>query len=183
MKTVFQEIEEIFNGQYSREYLGENVTLVEHALQCADLAMESNAKGELVCAALLHDIGHFLIDESVEAYLTGVDAHHDEIGAKWVEDRFTQMVVEPIRLHVDAKRYLVSSDSTYKSLLSEASLKTFEMQGGYMSEFEKEMFLSNPFSQDAIQIRLWDDKGKTRGKSHSDLRAFESLIISSSLNS
>ena len=175
MSDVYNEIYDIFTNQVSREYLGEDVTLVDHALQCAELAIQDNSPKNLVVAALLHDIGHLLIDESVEAFKDGIDLHHDEIGAQWVSSRFPIEVSEPIRLHVDAKRYLVTKDPAYSEKLSEASLKTFQMQGGYMTEFEIQQFLDNSYSEDAIQVRLWDDAGKIRGKKTvelADLRAY-----------
>ncbi len=39
---------------------GEAVTQLEHALQAATLARESDASPQMIAAALLHDIGHLL---------------------------------------------------------------------------------------------------------------------------
>ena len=34
------------------------------------------------------------------------------------------------------------------------------MQGGPFSPSEAETFMARPFAQDAVRLRLWDDKGK-----------------------
>ena len=43
-------------------YGSEAVSQLEHALQCAALAMGEDASDELVAAALLHDLGHLVTD-------------------------------------------------------------------------------------------------------------------------
>ena len=174
--TVYEEIAELFSTGISEEYLGEDVKLVEHMLQCADLARESGASDALVVAALLHDIGHLLVTDAVEAHETGRDAHHDEVGAAWVAARFPKSVSEPVRLHVAAKRYLVSTDPSYLELLSEASIHTLAMQGGVMTPEECEEFLAIPGAREGVQLRLWDDIGKIRNKPTSELSSFEVAI-------
>ena len=44
------------------QYGNENVTQLEHALQCAELTEKNNYSKEIITAALLHDIGHLLYD-------------------------------------------------------------------------------------------------------------------------
>lgn len=44
-------------------YFDSGVTQLEHALQCACLAQEAGAPDSLVAAALLHDVGHIMVDE------------------------------------------------------------------------------------------------------------------------
>ena len=53
MSKVYQEIEKIFTTGIAEEYLGEDVKLVEHMLQCGDLAREAGAPDYLVVASLL----------------------------------------------------------------------------------------------------------------------------------
>src|SRR5271170_349418 len=43
------------------------------------------------------------------------------VGARWLAQRFSAEVSEPVRLHVPAKRYLCATDSDYLSRLSRAS--------------------------------------------------------------
>lgn len=178
MTAIFTELEEIFTNGIAHEYLGEAVSVVEHSLQCADLAADSAAPSSLILAALLHDIGHLLISDSARAYEMDLDRMHDEIGASWIAERFPESVVEPVRLHVAAKRYLVSTDMGYMAKLSEASIRTLELQGGKMNAREVADFESNPYWRDSIQVRLWDDAGKVAGKKCSSLNSFRHIVES-----
>jgi len=170
--STYQEIEELFTTGISEEYLGEDVKLVEHMLQCADLARESGASDELIVAALLHDIGHLLVDDAVTSHNEGHDAHHDIVGAQWVAERFPESISEPVRLHVAAKRYLVSIDPAYRAKLSEASIHTLRLQGGLMDQDQIKDFFTLPGAKAAIQVRLWDDVAKIRDKATSTLDSF-----------
>ncbi|MEI6215922.1 MAG: HD domain-containing protein [Actinomycetes bacterium] len=174
--NIYSEIEVLFTGGLSTEYLGENIMLVEHMLQCADLAVAAGASDELIVAALLHDIGHLLISDPMSAQSADIDAHHDEVGADWIAERFPSTVSEPVRLHVMAKRYLVSTNPAYRELLSAASLHTLKLQGGFLTELEIAAFLSDPNSEAAIQIRLWDDQAKTPGLITSELSMLKERV-------
>jgi gamma-butyrobetaine dioxygenase len=174
--TTFEEILAIYSSGVSEEYLGEDVKLVEHMLQCADLAQADNAPDHLILAALLHDIGHLLIPEAAAAHQSGVDAHHDEVGSRWVQERFPESVSIPILLHVAAKKYLVATDQSYFQKLSEASRETLAMQGGAMSSQAAEEFIEMPGARDAVQLRLWDDEAKIRGKATSQISDFKAII-------
>jgi len=73
-------------------------------------------------------------------------------------------VLEPIRLHVDAKRYLCLIDPKYWSDLSPASKHSLEQQGGVFSESEAEAFISQPFAAEAVRLRRYDDLAKVPAK-------------------
>ena len=77
---IVAEIFHRFSRNGHREY-GESVTQEQHALQAAHLAEQDNADDRLVAAALLHDFGHLLHGE--DAAVKGIDAIHEEIGAKF----------------------------------------------------------------------------------------------------
>ena len=74
-------------------YGGEAVTQLEHALQCAQLALENNATDELITAALLHDIGHLLHDLPADASDNGIDDIHEELGALFLEKYFVSILL------------------------------------------------------------------------------------------
>ena len=95
-----------------------------------------------VTAALLHDLGHFLIDEHNEesAFLLQ-DFLHEKVGAEYLEPFFIAAVTEPVKLHVPAKRYICTVDEAYYATLSEASKQSFQLQGGFMSAAEKAKIL------------------------------------------
>ena len=176
INKVYEEIYEIFNAGGAHEYLGEDVKLVEHMLQCADLAREAGAADYLVVAALLHDIGHLLVEDPQSAQDSKIDMHHEAVGARWVEARFPGSVSEPIRLHVAAKRYLVTTNRDYVAKLSPASVQTLNMQGGPFSQEELIEFTSSIGAEDAVRIRLWDDLAKVRDKQTSTIFDFEAVI-------
>ena len=78
--------------------------------------------------------------------------------------------------HVNAKRYLVATNKTYQSKLSEASLQTLAWQGGPMSEPEIILFEQHPFFEDIIKVRLWDEKAKDPDAVLLPLSHFKTLI-------
>jgi len=183
MSKVFEEIKTIFTTGISEEYLGEDVKLVEHMLQCADLAKEAGAPDYLVVASLLHDIGHLLVDDAPGAQDAGIDMHHDVVGAEWVATRFPVSVAEPIRLHVAAKRYLITTQKDYLAKLSPSSVHTLNMQGGALNQEEVIDFISRVGAEDAVRVRLWDDMAKIRDKPTSKLEDFKEAIDSLALSS
>jgi gamma-butyrobetaine dioxygenase len=69
-------------------------------------------------------------------------------------------VSEPVHLHVAAKRYLCAVEPAYFALLSEPSVISLHLQGGPMTAEECKTFESNPYYQDAIQLRRYDDMAK-----------------------
>jgi phosphonate degradation associated HDIG domain protein len=142
------------------QYGGEAVTQLEHALQTALLAEQHNASTTLISAALLHDFGHLCHDLPNNAPLQGVDDCHEDLGHHYLKSLFPIEVIEPIRLHVAAKRYLCAVSNSYRDQLSEPSRLSLQLQGGVMSKEEIETFKANPFADSAIQLRQWDDLAK-----------------------
>jgi len=140
-----------------REY-GESVTQEQHALQTAHLAEQDGGDALLVAAALLHDFGHLLHDEDAAA--KGIDAIHEQVGAKFLSRYFAPEVVEPGRLHVQAKRYLCAVSRSYHATLSSASVRSLELQGGPFTVRETDAFRQNPHWKAAVRLRRWDDEGK-----------------------
>ena len=157
---ISQKIISLFENKGGSMYGGEEVTQLEHALQCAHLAKENNASDELITAALLHDVGHLLHDLPDDASDNGIDDIHEELGAKFLEEYFKPAVVEPVKLHVAAKRYLCSKVDGYWESLSRPSQISLEFQGGKMNDTEMKNFENNFFYKDAIELRKWDDLAK-----------------------
>jgi len=87
-----------------------------------------------------------------------------------------ESVLEPIRLHVDAKRYLCVVDPEYFGCLSPDSVRSLELQGGIFSDEEAAEFAARPYASDAVRLRRWDDRAKERGKATPDLDAFLSIV-------
>jgi phosphonate degradation associated HDIG domain protein len=154
------QIFEAFESNGAAAYLGEPVTLREHMLQSAAAAEAEQAGDYLVAAALLHDIGHLLHGGDEHAAEHGVDTEHEEAGFRFLERHFPSEVVDPVRLHVAAKRYLVAVDPAYRDELSPASLLSLDLQGGPMSLDEVSAFEQRPHWREACRLRRWDDLGK-----------------------
>lgn len=89
---------------------------------------------------------------------------------------FGAQVLEPIRLHVAAKRYLVSTDAGYFASLSPASVHSLALQGGPMTAGEVAQFEAMPFAMDAVQLRRWDDLAKTPGQATPPLGYYMALL-------
>ena len=130
------------------------VTQIEHALQSAALAERDGAEAALVAAALLHDIGHLLVDEhnGHDGFLTH-NAEHERAGAAVLGRWFPATVTGPIALHVAAKRYLVATDPHYAATLSEASMRSLAVQGGPMSPAEATAFFQRRYANPACRLR------------------------------
>ena len=166
----------IYQARGSAAYFGERVSMTEHALQTAHFAQAEAASESLVVAALLHDIGHLLnpVPDAIEDWTT--DGRHEETGARWLARCFPAAVCEPVRLHVCAKRYLCATDAGYLARLSPASVHTLNLQGGPMSAAEAAQFRAQPFWQDAVRVRRWDDQGKVAGLRTAELHDYDTLI-------
>lgn len=161
--TIVDFIADIFTRRGAESYLGENVTMSEHMLQGALLAEQAGASDTMVAGALLHDIGHYTNEFGDDYIEQGIDNLHEEAGAKMLAPFFPTAVTDCIRYHVAAKRYLCATDAEYFAKLSDASVKTLELQGGPMSADEIAAFAQNPNLAAILQVRIWDDQGKVPG--------------------
>ena len=115
------DIEQLFAARGGERYSGEPVTQLEHALQTALQAEAEGADDELVTAALLHDLGHLLHDLGETPSLQGVDDVHQYRALPFLRGLFSDAVIDAIKLHVDAKRYLCATRPGYFAALSDDS--------------------------------------------------------------
>jgi phosphonate degradation associated HDIG domain protein len=157
-------------------YGSEAVTQLEHALQCAMLAERAGATPAVVVACLLHDLGHLLVEHpGVESELD-VDDVHQYRAIPFLRPVFSAAVLEPIRLHVDAKRYLCFAESDYWDTLSPASRHSLELQGGSFTGAEAANFIAIPFARDAVDLRRWDDLAKIPGNATPPIAHYLDLL-------
>ena len=165
-------IDEIFENMRRNAHMeyGERVTIVAHSLQTAVFAERDGADDLMIASAFLHDYGHFIHDLGEDIADKGIDAIHEELGAEALRDYFVPEVIEPMRLHVAAKRYLVATDVEYVKTVSPASMLSLQVQGGPFNEAEVREFEANPYYKRAIQLRLYDEAGKVPDM---DVPAFE----------
>lgn len=157
---MVQKIIALFKEKGHSLYGGEAVTQMEHALQAATFAKRNNASDALITASLLHDIGHLLHELPDNAPDHGVDDLHEELAALFLNKYFVQEVVEPVKLHVQAKRYLCFVDPNYYNTLSEPSRQSLALQGGIMNADEATDFEKFQNYKEAVLLRTWDDLAK-----------------------
>jgi phosphonate degradation associated HDIG domain protein len=154
------DIEFLFLRHGSEQYSGEPVTQLEHALQTAYLAERSDASDTLVTACLLHDLGHLLNHQGETPSLRGIDDTHQYFALPFLRGLFPDAVLDAIKLHVDAKRYLCRANDSYWAKLSEDSKRSLELQGGVFDAAQATSFLAQPGAHDAVMLRQWDDLAK-----------------------
>lgn len=162
------------------QYGMEAVNQCQHALQCAHLAERAGARPPLIAAALLHDLGH-LVPGSLNPVRdapspAAQDRRHQDIALPLLKPLFSPAVLEPIRLHVDAKRYLCHVDAGYWATLSPASQRSLALQGGPFNGSEAKAFISQPFADDAVALRRWDDSAKNPAAVTPDWAHYEALL-------
>ncbi len=174
-----QKVDTLFGYMEKRgqSFYDEAVTQLEHALQCAALAKQNEASPTLITSALVHDIGHFILGEhNADVAFLDTDLNHEEIGAQYLEPFFPKAIITPIRLHVPAKRYLCTTDTAYYDGLSDASKRSLKLQGGVMSDEEREAFEQIPHFRDALTLRRWDDLAKVKGLETVGLETYRDVV-------
>jgi len=176
------------------------VDVLSHSLQCAQLAEWAHADAELVAAALLHDLGHLVDaqrwgpgwrdDPHRAAAGAGADAgggtgcgtgggegaSHATRAVHLLRQAFPDEVTKPVRLHVQAKRYLVGFDRRYLEALSPAALHGLSLQGGPMTAMEMRRFELDTHAAAAIKLRIWDDLAQHPGKATPPLSHYLGLL-------
>jgi phosphonate degradation associated HDIG domain protein len=160
MALTIPDICALFDVHGGRMYSGEPVTQLEHALQTADAAGHAGAPPSLITAALLHDLGHFLNDQGETPTARGIDDVHQYFALPFLRGLFDDEVLDPIRLHVEAKRYLCATRAEYLEALSADSVRSLALQGGVHTAAEADAFIAVPGAQSAVLLRQWDDAAK-----------------------
>jgi predicted HD phosphohydrolase len=131
--NTIDEVLSLIATQGSSMYGGEAVTQLEHALQCATLAEESGASAALIGASFLHDLGHLIERDFTRRAGSSADDLHQYIAIPFLRSLFGEALLAPIRMHVDAKRYLCFSNAHYWATLSPLSQQSLALQGGIFS--------------------------------------------------
>lgn len=156
----------------------EQVSQIEHAVQCAQYARAEGADASLVVATLLHDIGHLLALERSDGIVdVSLNDTHEATGAAFLARHFSPAVTAPIALHVEAKRYLCAVEVDYFASLSVGSVRSLAVQGGRMSPDEVERFQRHPAAERAVALRRWDERGKSLTPSGLTFDDFSSELL------
>jgi phosphonate degradation associated HDIG domain protein len=165
-------IQSLFERRGGEQYSGEPVTQLEHALQAAALAEGEGADDELVTAALLHDLGHLIHELGETPSLRGIDDVHQYAALPFLRGLFGERVLGAIKLHVDAKRYLCATRRGYHAALSDDSKRSLLLQGGVFDDAQAAAFIAHDGAEEAVRVRIWDDRAKTAGLATPPLEHF-----------
>lgn len=171
-----EELLRVLQQSAELDYIGEPISQLEHALQCAFFAQRAGADRSLILGALLHDIGHLIDDEAPTMDALGV-VDHEHLGASYLASLgFSNEVTTVVANHVEAKRYLCWRSETYFERLSDASRGTLRWQGGPMTERQASLFESGPHFKAILAVRQWDEMGKDPELVVPDLSHYEPMI-------
>ena len=158
-------------------YIGEKITITEHMIQTAMLAEKNNCSSSLICSSLLHDYGHFILENPDDLVNKEKDGKHEDVGYKFLKKYFVKDVVEPIKYHVKAKRYL-ARDKKYYQILSKSSKISLKLQGGIMDEKEANEFKNNEFFENSIKLRKFDEGAKKILPKIKSIKEYKNLLVS-----
>ena len=158
-------------------YIGEKVTMSEHMIQTAMLAEKAKCNDDLICSCLLHDYGHFILENPDELVKENLDGKHEDIGYEYLKDIFKEEIIKPIKYHVYAKRYL-ARDKNYFELLSEASKISLKLQGGVLNDDESTKFEEQDYFKSTILLRKFDDAAKKTDIKMKSIHDYKKLLTS-----
>tara|TARA_B100000035_G_C20783992_1_gene458159 strand:+ start:138 stop:674 length:537 start_codon:yes stop_codon:yes gene_type:complete len=158
-------------------YIGEKITMSEHMIQTAMLAEKAKCDDDLICSSLLHDYGHFILENPDELVKLNLDGQHENIGFEYLKNFFRKEIVEPIKYHVLAKRYL-AKNKKYFELLSEASKISLKLQGGILSLEECKKFEAQKYFKHSILLRKFDEAAKRTDIKMKSIHDYQKLLLS-----
>src|SRR4051794_33510456 len=100
---AIDEVFQLLRASAGSPYIGEAVSQLEHALQCAALARDAGGSHALVLAALLHDVGHLCAAESAPRMQGLGVLEHERVGGEYLRDAgFADEVCRLVAGHVAA---------------------------------------------------------------------------------
>lgn len=138
------------------------------ALRGAALA-QAEDDAQLVVATLLHDIGRA---RYLSKAAPGIP--HEEVGRRFVAERFPDRCAWIVKQHVIAQRYLVTVDESYKESLTGPQQTALRKHGGTLTQKQTLKFESGTWAADAVKVRRWADQAVTSDvtlPTHGDLSA------------
>ena len=169
----------LFAEHGSGAYVGEAVSQEEHGTQAAAHAAACGSPPHVICAALLHDVGHMLAlrDPTLPRMGALGAVRHEALGAAWLASLgFPPALTTLVARHVDAKRYLCARDPAYAAKLSEASRGTLAWQGGPMNEAQVREFEDSGLLDVVLRMRTWDEAAKTPGRRVRPLAEYAEML-------
>ena len=158
-------------------YIGEKLTISEHMIQSAMLAEKAKCNDNIICSCLLHDYGHFIIEDPDDLVKNNKDGEHENIGFEYLKKFFNKEIVEPIKYHVLAKRYL-ARDNKYLNFLSEASKISLKLQGGILNDNQSKEFKKKQYFKNSILVRKFDEAAKKTNMKMKTIDSYTFLLKS-----
>ena len=158
-------------------YIGEKVTISEHMIQSAMIAEKAKSSSSLICSCLLHDYGHFILEDPDKLVKKKIDGKHEDIGYEYLKKFFKKEVVEPIKYHVLAKRYL-AREKKYFNLLSGASKMSLKLQGGALNKKKSKECEKKYFFKQTIKLRKFDEVAKRTNIKMKSIIEYKDLLSS-----
>ena len=158
-------------------YIGEKLTMSDHMIQSAMLAEKAKCNDNLVCSCLLHDYGHFIIEDPYSLVNNNKDGEHEAIGYEYLKKFFNKEIVDPIKYHVLAKRYL-ARNKKYFNFLSEASKISLKLQGGILNNDESKEFKKKKYFKNSILVRKFDESAKQTNIKMKSIDSYKYLLKS-----
>jgi predicted HD phosphohydrolase len=144
---------------------------LSHALQCGEiLRREHPEDAELAVAGLVHDIADI-------AY-PGDHGDHAGRGAALIEPLLGPRVARLIGAHVDAKRYLVATDASYRAALSPRSAETLALQGDALDADEIAALAADPDLGAILALRRADEGAKDVAARPAPLASWQGVLKS-----
>lgn len=185
IKETVDEIFELYRKHGSEDYIGEDVSQIEHMTQAGILAEEQGYDDEVILGAFFHDFGHLCAHKTKDNDMGGYGvANHESLGANYLRERgFSEKIATLVENHVEAKRYLTFKNPEYYERLSPASKQTLKYQGGPMTAEEAAKFEANPHFELIIKMREWDELAKETDVPVPDLSKYENMCINHLQNS
>ena len=75
-------------------YIGEKVTMSEHMIQTAMLAEKNNCSSNLICSSLLHDYGHFILENPDDLVNKEKEIISEQINDNTKDKRILDQIIE-----------------------------------------------------------------------------------------
>lgn len=174
---TLNEIFTLYEKHGADNYIGENISQIEHMCQSAQLAERAGMDDEVILAAFFHDIGHLAEHLTEQNNMGGYGIkEHEKVGADYLRGKgFSEKIASLVQSHVEAKRYLTYKYEEYYNALSEASKRTLEFQGGKMSKEEAEAFEQHALFETMILLRRWDEEAKLENIPLPDINYYKQL--------
>ncbi|OAL24449.1 phosphonoacetate hydrolase [Fonsecaea nubica] len=186
-------VKELFHfiaAQGQGDYLGEQVSQLEHTLQTGQLAVQAGADDDTVLGALLHDVGRFIPAAAKMPAMIAPDGvfvgrgSHEVLGEKYLRGLgFNESICQLVGAHVMAKRYLTAVDQGYYDGLSQSSKTTLKFQGGTFNPEQVAEAQKDPLLQAKLAVRRWDDMAKVPKMATLPLEYYERMATKSLLAS